>query len=122
MVTPSYTDVLKHILLEHAQHKPSHGKIDVFPVFDDEREIYCIVDAGWNQGGRVHAMIFLARIVDGKVRLEWDGLHYGITDELIQAGVPKEDIVHAWMEPCPPEAARPRKKRDSADAPAPVTN
>lgn len=122
MVTPAYSERLKRILLEHAQHKPSHGKIEVFPVFDDERETYTIVDAGWNQGGRVHAMIFLARIVDGKLRIEWDGLHYGITQELIDAGVPEADIVHAWMEPCPPEAARTKKRQSTADTPAPVAN
>ncbi|REJ82629.1 MAG: XisI protein [Planctomycetota bacterium] len=104
--TAQYRDVLSMILLKHAKLTPSHGRIEVFPVLDAERDHYCLVDAGWERGARVHSMIFFARIVDEKIRLEWDGLGYGITQELIEAGIPEGDIVHAWTEPCPPEATR----------------
>lgn len=116
MVATSYAQILKDIISRYAQHKPGHGRIEAFAVFDDQRQHYCLVDAGWNLGKRVHAMIFFARIVDGKVRLEWDGLHYGITDELIQAGVPEADIIHAWMEPCPPEGSKPHQRTEATPA------
>jgi len=113
-----YADILKSILREHAKLNPSHGKIETHAVFDDEHAIYCIIDTGWNQGGRIHGLIFAARIVDGQLILEHDGLHYGITDELIKAGIPEEAIVHAWKQPCPPEAKKRLPRRDKA----PITN
>jgi hypothetical protein len=35
---------------------------------------------------------------DGKVRIEWDGIEYGITRDLIAAGIPAEDIVAEYGE------------------------
>lgn len=120
MDSARYAECLKSVLARHAGLNPSHGKIETFAVFDDDRKVYCIVDAGWDEGKRVHGLMFVGRIAGGKIILEYDGLHHGITSQLLQAGIPQEDIVHAWKEPCPPEAARPRKKRGKADAPAPA--
>lgn len=112
MDATSLADVLKSILSRHSQYKLSHGKIQVCPVYDEQLGHYGLVDVGWNLGRRVHSLIFFARVIDGVIRLEWDGLGHGITDELIAAGVPESRIVHAWMESCPPEAAaRPRPPR-----------
>ena len=88
MATPSESELLKSILSQHATHTPSHGSIVVCPVFDDLRGHYGLVDVGWDRGQPVHSLIFFARVIDGVIRLEWDGLGHGITDELIAAGVP----------------------------------
>ena len=112
MAATSDAELLKTVLTRHAANTPSHGRIVVCPVFDDEHGHYGLVDVGWDRGLPVHSLIFFARVTDGSIRLEWDGLGYGITDELISAGIPESRLIHAWMEPCPPEAAaRPRSSR-----------
>lgn len=108
--TSKYAEILKSILLKYARMKPSHGRIGVFPVFDDQHGTYCLVDAGWNLERRIHSLIFFARLVDGCVRLEWDGIGHGITPELIEAGVPEDRVQLAWTEECPPEAKRPSSR------------
>jgi hypothetical protein len=100
--TRKYSEILKEVLLYYSQFRPSHGNIRVDLIFDEERDHYALVHAGWNQGRRVHAMIFYATLHDGKVYLEHDGINYGISDDLIERGIPEADIVLTWMqEPLP---------------------
>ncbi len=108
-----YADILKSVLEPHVELNPSHGKIQTFAVFDDTRCTYCVYDAGWDNGRRVHGLMFAGRISDGRIVIEYDGLHHGVTEELIAAGVPEHDIIHAWREPCPPEAAPVTQQKNS---------
>ena len=45
------------------------------------------MDTGWDKTGRVHAVVFHLRIIEGKVWIEWDGTERGITEELLNLGV-----------------------------------
>jgi len=108
-----YADILKSVLKPHVELNPSHGKIETFAVFDDTRNTYCVFDAGWDNGQRVHGLMFAGRISAGQIVIEYDGLHHGVTEQLIEAGVPEQDIIHAWREPCPPEAAPTARPMDS---------
>ncbi len=53
----------------------------------------------WPSGRRIDETTFFARIRDGKFLIEEDWTEDGIATELIEAGVPKEDIVLAFHEP-----------------------
>lgn len=43
--------------------------------------------------------IFCLSIKDGKFWIHWDGTEEGIATELVEMGVPKEDIVLAFHAP-----------------------
>ena len=49
--------------------------------------------------GRVHAVVFHLRIIDGKICIEWDGMERGITGELLELGVEKDDIILGFIRP-----------------------
>jgi len=68
-------------------------------VFDEERDQYMLVDAGWDRTGRVHAVVAHLRIKEGKVWIEQDGLEYGIAQELVELGIPPSDIVLGYFRP-----------------------
>lgn len=53
---------------------------------------------GWNNKKRVHDVIFHLRIDEGQIWIEWDGIETGIAQDLMEAGIPKEDIVLAWFQ------------------------
>ncbi len=38
-------------------------------------------------------------IKDGKIRIQHDGTEIGVANELVEMGVPKEDIVQAYHPP-----------------------
>jgi hypothetical protein len=47
----------------------------------------------------VHNIDLHLRIQDEKIWIEWDGTENGVVEELIRAGVAKEDIVLGFYRP-----------------------
>ena len=50
----------------------------------------------WDGPRRVHGSVIHLDIIDGKIWLQYDGTNRPVADELMEAGVPKEDIVLAF--------------------------
>lgn len=94
-----YRTIVKQLLCQEAQYTPSHGQIEVVPVFDEQTDNYMVVDVGWDRTGRVHSVILHLSIRNGKVWIEVDGTEEGIAQALVEAGIPKNDIVLAFYRP-----------------------
>ena len=58
-----------------------------------------LVEAGWENGVRIHGTLIHADIVDGKLWIQHDGAEEGIAPELVMAGVPKDRIVLGFRSP-----------------------
>jgi XisI protein len=67
--------------------------------FDRETDQYLVVSAGWSKEGRIHGCLIHVSIQEGKVWIQRDGTQDGIANELVQSGIPKEDIVLGFHEP-----------------------
>lgn len=54
-----------------------------------------IVLDGWEHSGkrRVHSALVHLDIIDGKIWVQRDGTEYGMAQELVDAGIPKSQIV-----------------------------
>jgi hypothetical protein len=94
-----YRAIIKHILNEYAKYKPSHGEIETEAIFDVEKDHYEVVYVGWHNKKRIHGSVLHIDIKDGKVWIQHDGTSDGIADELVEAGIPKEDIVLGFRYP-----------------------
>nr|CAA6810687.1 MAG: Unknown protein [uncultured Thiotrichaceae bacterium] len=94
-----YVALIKRILLEYAQYKPAYGDIETSVSFDDEHANYALLQAGWNGDDYLHGAIVHVRIIDGKIWVQYDGTEEGIASELIEAGVPKSQIVLGFRHP-----------------------
>lgn len=79
----------------------SYANIDAInqSVFDPQTDRYLIVSVGWGKEGRVYSCLIHVDIEKGKVWIQQDGTQDGIANELVQAGIPKEDIVLGFHEP-----------------------
>lgn len=95
----AYRSIVKRILSEHAEQVPSHGKVETLPLFDDSHNNYAVIDLGWDRMGRVHAVVLHVRLQNGKIWIEQDGTEEGVAGELLNAGIPKEDIVLGFYRP-----------------------
>ncbi len=93
----NYRHILKETLLQYAAIRPSHGDIRVEPIFDDENGRYALMQIGWDLGRRVSGDLFYASVRGDKVYIEYDGIGYGITDDLIANGISESDIVLAFL-------------------------
>jgi hypothetical protein len=94
-----YREIVQQLVKRHASYVPSHGQIESLPLCDPEQDNYALVDLGWDRTGRVHALAMHLRLRNGKIWIEWDGTDTGLTQELLEAGVPREDIVLGFYRP-----------------------
>jgi len=113
MDTPTtYRDILKQALLDYSTVRPSHGNIRVEAVIDETHDRYALMHAGWDREGRVSGDLLYVTLHDGKVHLEYDGLGYGISDDLVARGIPEDDIVLAYMPEAPTLAEFERREAE----------
>ncbi len=78
---------------DYASYKPSYGQIDTEAIIDPVKDHFELMHEGWDGQCRVHGSVIHVDIINGKVWIEYDGTNRPVADELIEAGIPKEDIV-----------------------------
>jgi hypothetical protein len=88
-----YREIVRRIIEEYARYKPSHGQIDTEAVVDPTRDHYEVLHVGWDDQRRIHGSVIHLDIIDGKVWIQYDGTNRPVADELLAAGIPREDIV-----------------------------
>jgi hypothetical protein len=91
-----YRNIIKQLILRYAQLKPSHGNIRLDPVFDEANDRYALMQVGWDRQRRVRGNLIYLTIQNDRVFIEYDGTETGITDELVAAGIPRDNIVLAF--------------------------
>jgi alpha-D-ribose 1-methylphosphonate 5-triphosphate synthase subunit PhnI len=90
-----YRQQVEQVLREHPAHPPGHP-VETRLIVDREQDEYLLLDVGWGESGRVHCLFAHIRLREGKVWIEKDGTEKGFAVELVEAGIPKEDIVLAF--------------------------
>ena len=91
--TDQYRLIVRRLVEEYANQKPSIGEVDSYPMIDAEHDHYIAMQSGWVNRHRVHGAFLHLDIIDGKVWIQFNGTDQLIADELVAAGVPKEDII-----------------------------
>ncbi|MGA1132032.1 MAG: XisI protein [Prochlorotrichaceae cyanobacterium] len=100
MVTPDrYAEILEQLLLFHTQIPYNYGDIKTTLVISLNRDQFILMDHGWENNRRVHGCLFHAQIINQKIAIEYDGIEDSITEDLVSAGIPKEDIILAFHPP-----------------------
>lgn len=67
--------------------------------FDSQHDQYAILSVGWDGKRYLHGCLIHIEIIDGKVWIQQDGTEDGVTDDLVEQGIPKSDIVLGFQEP-----------------------
>jgi hypothetical protein len=91
-----YRQIVRRLVEEYARYKPSHGQIETEAIIDPEHDHYEVMHVGWDGIRRVHGSVIHLDIIGGKVWIQYDGTTRPVAEELIEAGVPREDIVLAF--------------------------
>ena len=91
-----HREIIESILIEYTKIPYAYGDIQTEAVFDRQRDRYLLVNTGWDQGRRVHGCLVHVDMIDGKSWIQRDATEYGIAQELLDAGVPKDRIVLAF--------------------------
>lgn len=88
-----YREVVRRLVEGYANEKPSDGDVDSYSMMDAERDHYIAMQTGWVNGHRVHGAFLHIDIIDEKVWIQFNGTDQSIAAELVEAGIPKEDII-----------------------------
>ncbi|WP_353929302.1 XisI protein [Okeanomitos corallinicola TIOX110] len=94
-----YRTYIQNLLTEYAQGSPSDDEVETQLIFDQERDHYQVVYAGWKNRRPMYGCVLHLDIKNGKIWIQYNGTEIDIADELVKLGVPKSDIVLAFHEP-----------------------
>jgi XisI protein len=94
-----YRQIIRTVLKPYAEISYANVDVKNLAAFDAETDQYIILSEGWENSQHLHSVLIHVEIMDGKVWVQMDGTEYGIAQELIQSGIPKEDIVLGFHEP-----------------------
>jgi hypothetical protein len=94
-----YRAFVKQLIKQYGDYRPSYGDIDVEAVFDTEHDHYELINVGWHQDQRIRGAVLHIDIKNGKIWIQHDGTERGVANDLVEWGVPKEDIVLAFHAP-----------------------
>lgn len=94
-----YCQILKALIHRYTDLSRSDTQVESIAICDPLQDSYMLIDIRWNPSGRVHSVPIHLRIKNHKVWLEWDGTDQEIAQQLIEAGIPQEDIVLAFYRP-----------------------
>ncbi|MCP4353292.1 MAG: XisI protein [Desulfobacterales bacterium] len=93
-----YRNFIKEVIRRHSHPSP-WGDSEIQNIFDTEHDHYQLVHAGWHDKQREYGCIMHLDIKAGKIWIQHDGTEIGVANELVEMGVPKEDIVLAYHPP-----------------------
>ncbi|MBD1824336.1 XisI protein [Cyanobacteria bacterium FACHB-DQ100] len=88
-----YRRIIQAVLIPYTEIPYSHGELICKPIFDESRDSYVLMTLGWDRKTRVHGCLVHLDIIDGKIWVQRDETEDGVTRELVEAGIPKHDIV-----------------------------
>lgn len=97
-----YRQYICQLLTERAQRIIQPAAADEYEVqtlFDREHDHYQLLHVGWRNNKRSFGCILHLDIKQNKIWIQHDGTETGIANQLVELGVPKQDIILAFHEP-----------------------
>jgi hypothetical protein len=90
-----YRQYIQELIQKKADYSLNFAEdVEAQTIFDVQRDHYQLVYVGWRQNGlRDYGCLLHLDIKDGKIWIQYDGTEGGIAYQLLDLGVPKEDIV-----------------------------
>lgn len=88
-----YRQIVRRLIRDYAGPDDPRGTIQSEVVIDPERDHYEVVTFGWHDRRRMHYTVVHVDIADGKIWVRHDATDRPFAAALLEAGVPKSDIV-----------------------------
>lgn len=65
-------------------------------VIDETQDHYLLIETGWHQNRRIYGTLIHIDIINKKIWIQQDGTEEGIANELVNLGIPPQQIVLAY--------------------------
>lgn len=94
-----YRRLIRRLIEGYAEVRLSVGDVQVETIFDEQNDHYELIYSGWQGRHRIHGPVVHVDIRGDKIWIQHDGTHDGMANDLVEAGVPKDQIVLAFRPP-----------------------
>lgn len=94
-----YRQCVQTLLNKHGNFKPNNGEIDNELIVDTIHDHYQLIYVGWNGLKRVYYSVIHFDIKESKIWIQQNMTDIDLAAELVNMGVPKEDIVLGLQPP-----------------------
>ncbi|MEQ9672328.1 element excision factor XisI family protein [Coleofasciculus sp. G2-EDA-02] len=91
-------EIVQKIIKAHAINLKD-DQTEVQLIFDNERNHYLMMVVGWYDQRREYESLIHIDIKDNKIWIQSDGTEIGVAKELVEAGIPRQDIVLGYKSP-----------------------
>ena len=94
-----YRQYVQTLITRYAEDDVSDDEVEVQLICDTERDHYQWMNVGWEHFNRIYRSIIHIDIKDGKIWLQQNLTEENPAEELVEMGVPREDIVLGLQPP-----------------------
>ncbi len=94
-----YKHILREIVEKYGSLKKVPEEIQTLVVADDQHGQYLLYNSGWKDDRRNYGCFLHLGVKNGKVFLYHDGTNLEIGSELLECGIPREDLVLEFQAP-----------------------
>jgi hypothetical protein len=94
-----YRTCVQDVIQNIGKLLPSSNTVETQYIFDKEHDHYQLFQVGWDGHEWIHGCILHFDIRDGKIWVQHNGTEIGIGEELMNLGVPNNDIVLGFPAP-----------------------
>jgi XisI protein len=95
----TYRQIIRKVLTPYINIIYANVNVKNHQIFDPETDRYLILSEGWKNQQHLHSCLIHVEIINERVWIQLDNTEDGIAEELIAAGIPKQDIVLGFHEP-----------------------
>ena len=94
-----FYNVIYPILKEYADLPYYDRNLQHKLIISDDQKDYLLMTIGWKDDVKIHGCVVHLEIINDKIWIHRDGLEDGIANDLVNAGIPKNEIVLAFHPP-----------------------
>jgi XisI protein len=94
-----YREYVQQLISNHANSDEDQEEVEVQLVMDTVRDHYQWMNVGWNGFKRVYNCYIHLDIKDGKIWVQQNWTEDDLAADLVEMGVPREDIVLGLQPP-----------------------
>ena len=88
-----YRAIMREVMSTYVPKKAKNGDIRTELVVDETQNHFEVIDVGWKGDERVHHSVLHLDIINDKVWIQLNNTDQKIGEELVAAGIPRDDIV-----------------------------
>lgn len=92
-----YREIAQQVVREYAALGAARAQIKSEVIVDPATDHYQVLAIGWQGARRVHSVVIHLEIIESKIWIQHDSTDWCVADALLEAGVPRADIVLAFQ-------------------------